>query len=95
MANGQQNYRTGQVGEYLVCSELARQGLIATPFAGNVPIFDVLVTDSNCKTVPIQVKTIRQGTGKSVTYAIGWTSIKNPRQVVKNSLVPSISKIQT
>ena len=61
MANGQQNYLTGQVGEYLVCSELARQGLIATPFAGNVPIFDVLVTDSNCRTLPIQVKTIRQG----------------------------------
>ena len=28
-----------QVGEYLVCAELARRGLIATPFSGNVPEF--------------------------------------------------------
>ena len=33
--------------------------MIATPFAGNVPEFDVLATDEHCRTVPIQVKASR------------------------------------
>lgn len=56
MSTGLNNKLTGQVGEYLVCAELGRRGLIATPFAGNVPTFDVLATDAKCRTVPIQVK---------------------------------------
>ncbi len=47
---------TGQIGEFLVCAELGRRGLIATPFAGNVPAFDILAADELCRTVPIQVK---------------------------------------
>ena len=39
-----------------MCAELGRRGLIATPFAGNVPAFDVLAADELCRTVPIQVK---------------------------------------
>lgn len=49
----------GQIGEYLVCAELGRRDLIATPFSGNVPTFDVLATDELCRTVPIQVKATR------------------------------------
>jgi hypothetical protein len=45
-----------QVGEHLVCAELGRRGFTATPFSGNVPTFDVLATDEQCRTVPIQVK---------------------------------------
>lgn len=45
-----------QVGEHLVCAEVGRRGLTATPFSGNVPTFDVLATDDQCRTVPIQVK---------------------------------------
>ena len=56
MASGLGNKLTGQIGEYLVCAELGRRGLIATPFSGNVPTFDVLATDALCRTVPIQVK---------------------------------------
>jgi hypothetical protein len=56
-ARGLSNKLVGQTGEYLVCAELGRRGLIATPFAGNVPEFDVLATDEHCRTVPIQVKT--------------------------------------
>lgn len=47
----------GQVGEYAVCAVLGKRGLIATPFAGNVPGFDVLVVDEKLNCLPIQVKT--------------------------------------
>ena len=56
MATGRNNKLTGQVEEFLVCAELGRRGLIATPFAGNVPAFDVLAADELCRTVPLQVK---------------------------------------
>ncbi len=56
MSTGRNNKLTGQIGEYLVCAELVRRGFIATPFSGNVPTFDVLATDAQCRTVPIQVK---------------------------------------
>jgi hypothetical protein len=59
MPKGRSNKLAGQIGEYLVCAELGRRGLIATPFSGNVPTFDVLATDELCRTVPIQVKTSR------------------------------------
>jgi len=35
--SGLTNKLTGQIGEYLVCAKLGKLGLIATPFAGNVP----------------------------------------------------------
>jgi Holliday junction resolvase-like predicted endonuclease len=54
---------TGQIGEYLVAAELGRRGYIATTFSGNVPEFDILVTDDKLKTTPIQVKTIQRGGG--------------------------------
>jgi hypothetical protein len=56
LASGRGNKLAGQVGEHLVCAELGRRGYIATPFAGNVPAFDVLATDEHCRTVQIQVK---------------------------------------
>ncbi len=59
MSTGRRNRLAGQIGEFLVCAELGRRGLIASPFAGNVPTFDVLATDENCRTVPIQVKASR------------------------------------
>src|ERR1051325_4124325 len=59
MSSGRGNKLAGQIGEYLVCAELGRRGLIATPFSGNVPTFDVLATDELCRTVPIQVKATR------------------------------------
>jgi hypothetical protein len=59
MSSGRANKLAGQIGEYLVCAELGRRGLVATPFSGNVPTFDVLATDELCRTVPIQVKATR------------------------------------
>jgi len=59
MATGLSNKLAGQTGEYLVCAELGRRGLIATTFTGNVPEYDLLVCDDALNTVPIQVKTSR------------------------------------
>lgn len=59
MATGRQNKLTGQVAEHLVCAELGRRGYIATPFAGNVPTFDIVAVDTACNAVPIQVKATR------------------------------------
>ncbi|MBI4334780.1 MAG: hypothetical protein HY673_26295 [Chloroflexi bacterium] len=58
MATGRSMQLTKQVGEYLVCAELCRRGLISTTFTGNVPGFDILATKENLQTTPIQVKTI-------------------------------------
>ena len=57
------NFKTqlaGQIGEHLVVAELGRLGVVATPFAGNVPDIDVLAY-ANGKSVPIQVKANRAG----------------------------------
>src|SRR5829696_319011 len=49
---------TKQIGEHLVAAELGRRGYVATPFAGNVPMFDLLAADIHGRAVPIQVKSI-------------------------------------
>ena len=59
MSIGRNNKLAGQIGEYLVCAELGRRDIIATPFSGNVPAFDILAADELCRTVPIQVKASR------------------------------------
>lgn len=74
MGKGLSNKLAGQVGEYLVCAELGRRGLIATSFTGNVPEFDLIVADRSLKTLPVQVKTSR---GESwPTRADLWINIK-------------------
>jgi hypothetical protein len=55
------NQLTRQIGEHLVVSKLGRLGIFATPFAGNVPDFDVLASDLSGHSLPIQVKTINGG----------------------------------
>ena len=57
VSRGRNNKLVGQAGEYLVCAQLAKRGYMATPFAGNVPVFDVLIADQNSKSLAIQVKT--------------------------------------
>ncbi len=58
MATGRSNQLTRQIGEHLVAAELGRQGFIATPFAGNVPNFDLLVANEVGVAIPVQVKAI-------------------------------------
>ena len=59
MATGRETQLTRQIGEHLVVAELGRRGFIATPFAGNVPDFDLLAADERGRSIPIQVKAIR------------------------------------
>ena len=56
MSRGRNNQLTGQIAEHLVVAELGRRGLAATGFSGNIPTFDVLAVDAECRVVPIQVK---------------------------------------
>ena len=58
MATGRDMQLTRQVGEHLVASKLGRMGYVATPFAGNVPMFDLLAADVRGFAIPIQVKAI-------------------------------------
>lgn len=59
MASGLSNKLTGQIGEYLACAELGKRGYIATSFTGNVPEFDLIITNEKLRTIPAQVKTSR------------------------------------
>lgn len=58
MVTGRKIQLTRQIGEHIVAAELGRQGLLAAPFAGNVPDFDLLAANERGYAVPMQVKTI-------------------------------------
>ncbi len=45
MATGRNMQLTKMIGEYLLCAELCRRGLLATTLTGNVPEFDILASD--------------------------------------------------
>lgn len=83
MASGRDIQLTRQIGEHLVVAELGRMGFIATPFAGNVPNFDLLVANEAGITIPVQVKTIR-----GVSWQVQVTSflrikIGKKRQIIR------------
>ena len=61
MATGRSMQLTKMMGEYLVCAELCRRELLATTFTGSVPEFDILATDKDLQTIPIQVKANAKG----------------------------------
>ena len=67
MATGRSNKLVGQTGEYLVAAELSRMGLIATTFTGNVPHYDIVATDSEFRSILVQVKAI---TGSSWQFDV-------------------------
>ena len=73
MTKARKNLLAGRLAEHLVCAELARQGLIATTFSHNVPVYDILATDGDCRTVPIQVKATRDKYWRST--ATSWMEI--------------------
>ncbi len=61
MATGRSMQLTKMIGEYLTCAELCRRRLLATTFTGSVPGFDILATDKDLQTIPIQVKANAKG----------------------------------
>jgi hypothetical protein len=62
MATGRATKLTGAVGEFLVAAELCRRDLLATPFAGNVPHYDIIASGQCGGHVPVQVKAINGST---------------------------------
>lgn len=57
----------GSAGEYYVCAELCRQGLLAVLTPKNNPLFDVVViAQDGTKSATIQVKT------RSIHNKLGW-----------------------
>lgn len=57
----------GAAGEYYVCAELCRQGILAVLTPKNNPLFDVVATSpSGSKSLTIQVKT------RSIHNRLGW-----------------------
>ena len=61
MTTGQERQLTGAVGEFRVAAELCRRGLLATPFSGNVPHYDIVASGQRGGHVAIQVKAINGG----------------------------------
>jgi len=82
MSSAYRNNLAKQVAEHLVCVELGRRDFLATPFSGNVPIYDVLVADDSGRALPIQVKATRSTVWP--TNARVWMDIemdsKNPKR---------------
>lgn len=99
MASGYANHLTKQVGEFLVCAELGRRGLVATTFAGSMPGFDVVATNAQHCSILLQVKTARSAsnsascwplTGKFLDIA---TDSKTGRQTVKRKALGDEAKL--
>ncbi|RZQ55596.1 hypothetical protein CWI82_09460 [Pseudidiomarina tainanensis] len=57
MSSGVHNKLIGQIGENLVAAKLGTLGYYASPYAGNVPGFDLTAVDSKTlSSFPVQVK---------------------------------------
>lgn len=57
MSSGAHNKLIGQIGENLVAAKLGTLGYYASPYAGNVPGFDLTAVDSKTlSSFPVQVK---------------------------------------
>ncbi|MDI6811391.1 MAG: hypothetical protein QMD80_06960 [archaeon] len=84
MATGRSNQLTKQIGEYLVACEIARRGLIATTFSGNVPDFDLIVTDFKGSSCPIQVKTSKNGTWQFSIDKFVEITFEGMKQIIGN-----------
>lgn len=83
MATGREIQLTRQVGEHLVAAELGRRGYLAAPFAGNVPMFDLLAADVHGYSVPVQVKTIKGGSWQLRADAYLDIEVVGDRQILK------------
>ena len=61
MSSGRGTKLTGAVGEFLVAAELCRRNLVATPFSGNVPHYDIIASGEHGGHLAVQVKTVNGG----------------------------------
>jgi hypothetical protein len=83
MATGRGMQLTRQIGEHLVAAELGRRGYIAAPFAGNVPLYDLLAADTRGFSIPIQVKAINGGSWQFSADSYLNIEVVNGEQIVK------------
>ncbi|HET7086954.1 MAG TPA: hypothetical protein VFI23_19460 [Rhizomicrobium sp.] len=84
MASGREMQLTRQIGEHLVAAELGRLGYVAAPFAGNVPLFDLLAANPAGQAVPVQVKAIRTNSWQfKVSEFLDIEFQKDGRQLVR------------
>lgn len=81
MASGRRTKIVGATGEYLVAAELSRMGLIATTFTGNVPDYDIVATDSEFRSVLVQVKAISGSSWQFDFRRFAEVSLEGKRQV--------------
>ena len=58
MSTGYGTQLTRQIGEHLVVAKLGRRRILAPPFSGNVPDYDLLASDLSGHPLPLQVKAI-------------------------------------
>ena len=84
MATGRSNQLTKQIGEYLVACELARRGFITATFSGNIPDFDLIVTDSKGSSCLIQVKTSKKGTWQFSIDKFVEITFEGMKQIIGN-----------
>jgi len=93
MATARNNQLLKQLGEYLVACELARRGLLVATFSGNVPGFDLIVTDSEGSSCPIQVKTIKGGSWQFSMDKFADITFDGSKQIIgqkKPLLIPQL-----
>jgi hypothetical protein len=86
MATGREMKLTGAVGEFLVAAELCRLGLMATPFAGNVPHYDIIASGQNGGHLAIQVKAINGSAWQFDIRQFMKVDIDGARQVPRNAM---------
>lgn len=94
MATGRSTQVTRQIGEHLVASELGRMDIIATPFSGNVPQFDLLASTQTGNAFPVQVKAINGPSWQfnaasflQIEIKDDYQTVLGPRQGIDQSIV--------
>lgn len=90
MATGRSIQLNKQIGEYLVACELARRGLLVATFSGNVPDFDIMATDAEGRSIPIQVKTIRGGAWQFSGDKFAEITFKGKKQILGKKVTPRV-----
>ena len=83
MGSGYKTQLTRQIGEHLVVAKLGRLGILATPFAGNVPDYDLLASDRSGNSLPIQVKAINGPSWQFSASSFLKIEFKKDEQIIK------------
>ncbi|MBI4688339.1 MAG: hypothetical protein HY756_11305 [Nitrospirae bacterium] len=83
MIKGYSTQLTRQIGEHLVVAKLGRLGILATPFAGNVPDYDLLASDLSGYSLPLQVKAINGPSWQFSVTSFLEIKFEGERQIVK------------